>query len=132
MSGIMMQFAAGSYGPTVTPAGQQTFTTPGSFSWIAPTGVTSVSVVCVGGGGGGSGDGFGGGGGGLGYKNNISVTPGDSYTVRVGSRGIGGQNGTSGDESYFINDTTVNGKPGRGQNNSGAGGSFIGDGCRWS
>ena len=53
--------------------------------WTCPTNVTSVSVVCIGGGGGGNGGGFGiggagGGGGGLGYKNNISVTPGQTYT----------------------------------------------------
>ena len=41
------------------------------------------------GGGGGSGAGYGavGGGGGLGYKNNITVVPGNSYTVVVGSGG---------------------------------------------
>lgn len=43
-------------GLTITgvPAGQQEFTTPGTYTWTAPTGVTSVCVVCVGGGGGGS------------------------------------------------------------------------------
>lgn len=30
----------------------------------------------------------GGGGGGLGYKNNIAVTPGNSYTVVVGAAGV--------------------------------------------
>ena len=33
--------------------GQQVYTTPGTYTWIAPYGVTSVSVVAVGGGGGG-------------------------------------------------------------------------------
>lgn len=81
--------------------GSAEYTTPGTFSWTAPTGVTSVSVVCVGGGGGfyrqnfasGSIAGYfldyAGGGGGLGWKNNISVTPGSSYTVNVGRGGIG-------------------------------------------
>jgi hypothetical protein len=41
------------------------------------------------GGGGGKGNGSAGGGGGLAYGNNISVTPGGSYTVVVGSRGLG-------------------------------------------
>lgn len=33
------------------PPGQQAYTTAGSYTWVAPTGVTSVSVVAVGGGG---------------------------------------------------------------------------------
>ena len=61
-----------SYGGAVV--GQQAYTSAGTFSWTAPDGVTSVSVICVGGGGGGSQSG--GGGGELRYKNNISV----SYT----------------------------------------------------
>jgi len=34
-----------------TCRGEQQYTTPGSYTWTAPAGVTSVSVVCVGGGG---------------------------------------------------------------------------------
>jgi hypothetical protein len=41
---------------SVTPvATDAIYTTPGTYSWVAPTGVTSVSVVCVGGGGAGRG-----------------------------------------------------------------------------
>ena len=95
------------------PVGQAEYTTPGTYSWTAPAGVTSVSVVCVGGGGGGiafSGS-FndyamnGGGGGGLGWKNNISVIPGQSYTVVVGaggSKGAYSTGSTAGESSYFI------------------------------
>jgi hypothetical protein len=69
----------------VTP-GQDEYTTPGSYSWTAPAGVTSVCVVCVGSGGSGAPyTGKGGGGGALAYKNNIAVTPGQSYTVYVGT-----------------------------------------------
>ena len=72
------------------PPGQAEFTTPGTYSWTAPLGVTSVSVVCVGGGGSGAAYfGCAGAGGGLAYKNNISVTPGQSYTVIVGVGGTG-------------------------------------------
>jgi len=72
------------------PVGQQEYTTPGTYSWTAPSNVTSVCVVCIGGGGGGAGYfGCGGAGGGLAYKNNITVTPGSSYTVTVGSGGSG-------------------------------------------
>lgn len=38
-----------------TVVGQEAYTTPGTYSWVAPSGVTSVCVVCVGGGGGGGG-----------------------------------------------------------------------------
>ena len=32
------------------PVGQAAYTTPGSYQWVAPAGVTSVNVVAVGGG----------------------------------------------------------------------------------
>ena len=101
---------------TPTVQGQQEYTTPGSYSWTAPTGVTSVSVVVVGGGGGGmwssynSGTGqYGGGGGGgaLRYANNVSVTPGSSYTVVVGAKGDGAPSPTDGGQSYFNSTGTV-------------------------
>jgi hypothetical protein len=88
--------------------GQAEYTTPGTYTWTAPANVTSVSVVCVGGGGGGGtnlADGSsGGGGGGLGWKNNISVTPGVGYTVVVGAGGIVSASGAS---SYFISTLTT-------------------------
>ena len=57
-----------------------------SYSWTVPNGVTSISVVCVGGGGAGetNHDGGGAGGGGLAYKIIISVTPGSTIDVYVG------------------------------------------------
>lgn len=64
------------------PPGQQAYTTAGSYIWVCPTGVTSISVVVVGAGGG-----VGSNGGGLAYRNNVSVTPGTSYTIVVGSGG---------------------------------------------
>jgi hypothetical protein len=113
-----------------SPPGQQAYTTAGTYSWTAPAGVTTVSVVCVGGGGSGGSQVFpktGGGGGGLGWKNAISVVPGQSYTVVVG---VGGPNGSSGPggNSYFINLSTVAGLGGAGGDTGGAGGSFAGDG----
>jgi hypothetical protein len=133
------------YPIVVVPQGQAAFTTPGTFSWTAPTGVNSVSVVCVGGGGGGGSrngsGGAGGGGGGLGWKNNIPVTPGQSYTVVVGAGGNrmttfgAGATAGSGGNSYFISTATVAGFGGGGAVNSGggggtggAGGGFVGDG----
>lgn len=124
----------------------QVFDTPGSYTWVCPANVTSVNVVCIGAGGSGGAAyyaGGGGGGGGLGWKNNIAVTPGQSYTVVVGAGGIavtaasGGQ-GTDGGDSYFISTSIVaglGGKAGVGTSdnsnvvrNGGLGGSFVGDG----
>lgn len=123
-----------------TPNGEIEYTTPGTYTWTAPTGVGLVSVVAVGGGGGGgyqwsSG---GGGGGGLGWKNNITVTPGQTYTVVVGVGGTSNANatnaGSEGGNSYFISLTTVAGYGG-GRGGTGAtsasngyGGGYTGDG----
>lgn len=88
------------------PAGQAAYTSPGTYSWVAPAGVTSVSVVAVGGGYGG--------GGGLSYGNNISVTPGSSYSVVVGC--ISGT-------SSFINTCTLFAAGGGANSGGGGGGS---------
>ena len=116
--------------------GEAAFTTYGTNTWTAPAGVTSVNVVCVGGGGAGNlynnGYNTGGGGGGLGWRNNISVTPGNSYTVFVGQGGQRTTNGGaagSGSDSYFINTSTVKGGGGAGAApNNAAGGNHVGDG----
>ena len=115
----------------VTPPNQQAYTTPGTYSWVAPTGVTSVAVVAVGGGGTGwyanGSPPFAmtaGAGGGLGYKNAQAVTPGSSYTVVVGAAGSYpyGCGGTS----YFISTCVVRG--GGGSGSGGAGGTYTGTG----
>lgn len=109
-----------SFAPYVV-TGQVAYTTPGTYSWTAPTGVTSVSVVAVGPGGDFYNEAYGGGsGGGLGYKNNISVTPGASYTVVVGANSFSMYY-----QSYFINNTTVMGEGG-GIELTGSG--YVGDG----
>ena len=104
----------------VVPDGQSNYITgEGTFSWVCPDGVESVSVVCIGAGGGGggknSGDSEGGGGGACSYKNQISVTPGTSYTVVVGQGAMTNTiSGTAvdGGDSYFINASTVMAKGG--------------------
>tara|TARA_Y200000002_G_scaffold210100_1_gene173312 strand:+ start:962 stop:3637 length:2676 start_codon:yes stop_codon:yes gene_type:complete len=128
-----------------TVVGQKEYTVVGTHSWICPADVTSVCVVCVGGGGGSSEGidggtststgGEGGAGGGLGWKNNISVTPGQSYTVVVGDYGAAGGGtsqgnpGGNGQDSYFINTSTVKGGGGDGGGNGVAqGGDYVGDG----
>jgi hypothetical protein len=122
---------------STTPVGQAEYTTAGTFTWTAPAGVTSVCAVCVGGGGGPAANASGatgGGGGGLGWKNNISVTPGQGYTVVVGNGGTRTTSGTAGagGQSYFISAATVAGNGGGGgitaSNTVGAGGGFVGDG----
>jgi len=85
--------------------GQQAYTTAGTYSWVAPAGVTSVSAVVVSRGA--AGYAYlpcewvrvGGRGGTLAYKNNISVTPGSSYSVVVGQSGF--------PQSSFVDSSTV-------------------------
>jgi len=74
------------------------FSTAGTFSWVVPSGVTSIAGLTVGGGAGGV-QFSGGGGGALAYVNGISVTPGETLTVEVGAGGAGARcsrnNGTA-------------------------------------
>ena len=83
--------------------GQQEFTTPGTYTFVVPANVQSISMVAVGGGGGGAqnvDDGGGGGGGALAYSNDVSVTPGETLTVVVGQGGAyGNGSGTAGTQS---------------------------------
>lgn len=113
---------------------EQAFTNSGTYTFIVPTGVTSISMVAIGGGGGGgrparytdsadpnsivayspvpgslTANFYSGAGGGLAYKNNISVTPGQVLTVVVG---VGGSinfsgPGSSGGDSYVQNASAV-------------------------
>lgn len=75
------------YSPTAAGTYTDNYNDDGTFSWIAPTGVTSVNVACWGAGAGGSGTG-GGGGGAYAASNGISVTAGNSYQVIIGAGGI--------------------------------------------
>ena len=125
------------------------YTTPGTYSWVCPDEIFYVSVVAVGGGGSGSNPihydgsppgsglpgggnyGTGGCGGGLGWKSNIPVVPGQSYTVVVGAGGSSvttqGNPSNPGNPSYFNNSTYVAGLGGPG-GSTGTGGSYYGDG----
>ena len=121
--------------------GQTAYTTPGTYTWVAPVGVSSVSVVAVGGGAAGR-DSWAspaGAGGGLGWKNNIPVVPGQSYTVVVGAGGTSTSSAAVqllGGNSYFVSLTTVAGYGGGNQaygvtggpNSNGNGGGYFGDG----
>lgn len=114
---------------------EQVYTTPGIYTWIAPPKVRRVSVVAIGGGASPrvqAGSIVGGGGGGLAWRNDIEVTPGQSYTVIVGSGGkssgtstllIPGENGTN---SSFNSNLTLT--EAYGGSLGGIGGTYFGDG----
>lgn len=86
-----------------------------SNTWVAPAGATSVEYLVVGGGGGGGGafdtGSAGGGGGGLVLYGTLSVVPGETYSIVVGTGGSGGtanrtvspfeENGADGGDSSF-------------------------------
>ena len=112
-------------------SGEMVYDNAGTYQWTCPSDVRSVSVVAVGAGGNSyTGAPGGGGGGGLGYKNNITVVPGQTYTVVVGAN-VDNQDGG---DSYFIDIATVKGgggqkgKPENQGGTGGTGGNRIGDG----
>ena len=130
MSSQQLLLGSGGAAAADFPEGDSLFMMPGTWDWICPPGVDTISVVVIGAGGGrGSAspqDADGGGGGGLAYKNNISVTPGSTYTVTVGkggSAGQGGGAGGSGGSSSFggwgSTVTAGGGSPGSGSGGSG-------------
>lgn len=85
-----------------------------STTWTCPAGVTAVQAEVIGGGAGGEQAGEenssgGGGGGGYSKKLVIAVTPGNNYTVTVGAA-VGA--GVNGNDSWFVNNTTVLAKGG--------------------
>jgi len=68
------------------------YTTPGSYTWTVPDGVTSIQIVATGGGGGasslGTGSGGNGGNGGI-VTATLAVTPGGTLSLYVGGGGAG-------------------------------------------
>jgi len=83
----------------------QTYTVPGTYSWTVPAGVYSITLGAVGAGGGGvqkTGGGAGGSGANVAYNNSYTVTPGDTYTIVVGTGGApGAVFGTTGGSTYM-------------------------------
>lgn len=108
-------------GPAYPP---QTYSFWETTDWECPDNVTEVTVRCWGGGGGGgatddySGSAAGGGGGGAFSSKVVSVTPGTTYTITVGSGGAAGVegniNGQAGGDSWFSDAGTVMAKGGSG------------------
>ncbi len=105
-------------------SGEEDWTTPGCFTWICPTGVTSVTLCMIGGGGSGGaskrGDETGGGHSGTIINVSYGVTPGQEYQVCVGNGGTGriaidgapNWNGTAGGDSSFGGQTAGGGAGG--------------------
>lgn len=98
----------------------QIFSTPGTYTWTCPAGVTSVLATVIGAGGGGAGGAYlnnttvcpnGGGGGNIIRDFSIPVTPGTDYAITVGAGGNGGA-------------ATKNGVPGINFGNNGEASSF--------
>lgn len=102
--------------------GSLTQTTPGTYKFTAPPGVTTMAVVCIGSGGGGGDTGAtkGGGGGGGGEQaadSAVAVTEGTTYTYVVPPGGAAGaaSNGFDGSPATFAGDSvTVTGHGGKG------------------
>ena len=100
-----------------SPPNQVNFTTTGSQTYTIPPGVSTISIMAIGGGGAGdngnAGDGGGGGGSGgaCAYANNITVTSGDTLTIVVGAGGVV--------------DTTFNARTDSGDTSSITYGSFV-------
>ncbi len=92
---------------------EETFNSSGT--WTCPAGVTQVTVECWGGGGRGGARTSGynvalaGGGGGAYSRSILVVTPGNTYTVNVGT---GSTNTSAGDDSWFISPATILAKGG--------------------
>lgn len=98
--------------------GQVEYTIPGTYFWMCPAGVTSISVVCIGGGArGGEGTDIsganGGGGGGRAYYNVFVVVPGNTYEVLVGAGGTA-ETPRGGDSSFNVSTCIAYGGDGSG------------------
>ena len=94
---MLTQIPPGPYTPSVAPVGGTVFRSNGT--WTCPANVFGINVLCVGGGGSGSTGGYSsgespylvpggdGGSGGVAF-NRVSVVPGNTYTITIGSGGI--------------------------------------------
>ncbi len=116
-----------------------TYSTPGTYTFTPPAGVTSVLVQAWGGGGGGGSSNAngtqrraGGGGGGGGFtSSNITVTPGNNYTVVVGAGGTAGNaddGGNGGNSTFNTNSVIANGGRGGERGGNGAAGTGAANG----
>ena len=124
--------AASSASNSVTPAiivtGQDAYTTAGTFSWVAPANVTSVSAVCVGAGSGGWGGSVSVNGGQSYFVSTSTVrafgggTPASSTSIGIGGSGGTGDGGGNGGDSSLPSPNNSGGGGGGAGGYSGAGG----------
>ena len=112
------------------------FTQPSTLSsWIAPSNLFSISYLAVGGGGGGAtgydNGGGGGGGGGMMLTGTYNISPGNDYSVNIGTGGAGGANarannpGANGSATTFGDITATGGQGGYGSRTA-PGGARVG------
>ena len=99
-----------------------------SCTWKAPSNISGnkITVMCVGGGGGGAkggGSSKGGGGGGSGYitKQDVTIVPGQSYSIVIGAGGNSGEPGVTGGTTSFGSLVSAAGGGGGNGVNGGAG-----------
>lgn len=120
--------------------GQVEFTTTKgvdtSYTWTVPTGVTEISVLCIGGGAGGGGGNKGGGGGALAWISGMLVVPGSTYQIQVGGGGIGSTSDIvtsvhEGGTTYFKDYTTC-AAGGGGVGTVGSTGGGLADATTWT
>ncbi|WP_281297682.1 T9SS sorting signal type C domain-containing protein [Flavobacterium limnophilum] len=106
--------------PLVSFGQSQTFSTPGTYTFNVPAGVTTLNVQAWGSGGGGSNpDDKAGGGGAFAGSNSLTVISGGNYTIKVGAGATVGTGGDGEDSSFG---SLVIAKGGKGGANSGTGG----------
>ena len=112
------------------PYHKDNYTTPGTYTWSCPQGVTRVRVTLAGAGGGGAGTfkmTYNGGTGEL-ITNTVAVTPGVAYPITVGGAGaFGFEEGTSGGTSTAFGLTARGGGAGSFKNKK-DGVSYVGGG----
>jgi len=107
-------------------AGSTVYSTPGTYTFTVPPGVTSISAVVIGAGGVGGQDSIAGGGGALAYKNNIPVTVGQQLPVVVGPAGAWFQMSTDVYEGGPSSFAGMIAGGGAGGNTTGSGGTASG------
>lgn len=94
------------FDPDVEVSSANTFTKAGTYKWICPGGVTTVTVKCWGAGACGNGDtSFDGGGGGAYATSAVGVTPGQAYDIVIGAGGTAGAR--NGENTIFGNNSVI-------------------------
>lgn len=106
---------AGTWVKVFPASGSYDNSSPGNYNLVIPNGVRSITVDMSGGAGGGGGGGAASGGanGGNGFRDirSVSVTPGETITIKVGGGGTGGRDGLANCGSDGAAWFAINGNP---------------------